>query len=67
MQANVGEAYKYLEDDYDTTLTKLSITQTAYRFGKNILIAILFYNLFLKYIKIRYINRLVSKVFDKII
>ena len=39
MQANVGEAYKYLEDDYDTTLTKLSITQTAYRFGKNILIA----------------------------
>ena len=39
MQANVSEAYKYLEDDYDTTLTKLSITQTAYRYGENILIA----------------------------
>lgn len=39
LQANVGEAYKYLEDDYDTTLTKLSITQTAYRYGKDILIA----------------------------
>lgn len=39
MQANVAEAYKYLEDDYDTTLTKLSVTQTAYRYGENILIA----------------------------
>ena len=39
LQANVGEAYKYLEDDYDTTLTKLSITQTAYKYGKDILIA----------------------------
>lgn len=39
LQANVSEAYKYLEDDYDTTLTKLSITQTAYRYGENILIA----------------------------
>ncbi len=39
LQANVGEAYKYLEDDYDTTLTKLSITQTAYRYGEGILIA----------------------------
>ncbi len=37
LQANVGEAYKYLEDDYDTTLTKLSIT--AYRYGEGILIA----------------------------
>ena len=39
LQANVSEAYKYLEDDYDTTLTKLSITQTAYRYGSDILIA----------------------------
>ena len=39
MQANVSQAYKYLEDDYDTTVTKLSITQTAYRYGQNILIA----------------------------
>lgn len=39
LQANVSEAYKYLEDDYDTTLTKLSITQTAYRYGNDILIA----------------------------
>lgn len=39
LQANVGQAYKYLEDDYDTTLTKLSISQTAYRYGKDILIA----------------------------
>lgn len=39
LQANVSEAYKYLEDDYDTTLTKLSITQTAYRYGEDILIA----------------------------
>lgn len=39
LQADVSKAYKYLEDDYDTTLTKLSITQTAYRYGENILIA----------------------------
>ena len=39
LQANVSEAYKYLEDDYDTTLTKLSITQTAYRYRNDILIA----------------------------
>lgn len=39
LQANVGQAYKYLEDDYETTVNKLSITQTAYKYGKDILIA----------------------------
>ena len=39
MQANVGMAHQYLEDDYQTTLNKLSITQTAYQYGEGMLIA----------------------------
>lgn len=39
MQANVAMAHQYLEDDYQTTLDKLSITQTAYQYGEGILIA----------------------------
>lgn len=39
MQANVAMAYEYLEDDYQTTIEKLSITQSAYKYGEDILIA----------------------------
>lgn len=39
MQANVANAYEFLEDDYQTTLDKLSITQSAYQYGQGILIA----------------------------
>lgn len=39
-QANVTKAYEFLEDSYEETLTKLSITQNAYRYNPYILIAI---------------------------
>lgn len=39
LQANVTQAYEFLEDSYEETLRKLSITQTAYRYNPYILIA----------------------------
>lgn len=39
MQANVPKAHQYLEDDYQTTVDKLSIKQSAYPYGQGILIA----------------------------
>lgn len=39
MSANVREANKYLEDDYQTTKEKMEITKSAYLFGDGILIA----------------------------
>lgn len=39
MQADVREANKYLEDDYQTTVDKLEITRTAYLYGEAVLIA----------------------------
>ena len=38
-QANVTKAYEFLEDSYEETLKKLSITQNAYRYNSYILIA----------------------------
>ena len=38
-QANVTKAYEFLEDSYEETLTKLSITQNAYRYNSYVLIA----------------------------
>lgn len=39
LQANVTLAYEFLEDSYEETLKKLTITQTAYRYHSRILIA----------------------------
>lgn len=39
LQANVTLAYEFLEDSYEETLQKLTITQTAYRYHDTILIA----------------------------
>ena len=39
LQANVAMAYELLEDSYEETLQRLSITQNAYRYNPNILIA----------------------------
>lgn len=39
LQANVTLAYEFLEDSYEETLKKLTITQTAYRYHSHILIA----------------------------
>lgn len=39
MQANVIKAHEYLEDDYETTLKKLSLKQTAYPYHEGIIIA----------------------------
>lgn len=39
-QANVNKAIEYLEDSFDETISRLAITRTAYRFKKNILIAV---------------------------
>lgn len=39
LQANVNQAYEFLEDSYEETLQRLSITQTAYQYNANILIA----------------------------
>lgn len=39
LQANVTQAYSFLEDSYEETLQKLSITQTAYQFNPYMLIA----------------------------
>lgn len=39
LQANVTQAYEFLEDSYDETLKKLSMTQTAYQYNPYILIA----------------------------
>lgn len=39
LQANVPMAYELLEDSYEDTLKRLSITQTAYRYHPQILIA----------------------------
>ncbi len=39
-QANVNQAMQYLEDSFDETIIHYSITRTAYRFKKNILIAV---------------------------
>ena len=40
LQANVIQAYEFLEDSYKETLQKLSITQTAYQYNQFILIAV---------------------------
>ncbi|MCI9092388.1 MAG: DHH family phosphoesterase [Coprobacillus sp.] len=40
LQANVMQAYEFLEDSYKETLQKLSITQTAYQYNSFILIAV---------------------------
>lgn len=40
LQANVTQAYEFLEDSYKETLQKLTITQTAYQFNPFILIAV---------------------------
>lgn len=37
--ANVAKAHRYLEDDYQATKDKLSITEASYKFGEDILIA----------------------------
>lgn len=39
LQANVTQAYEFLEDSYEETLRKLSITQNAYRYNPYILVA----------------------------
>lgn len=39
LQANVSKAYEFLQDDYQTTIDKMNILSTAYRFGNDILIA----------------------------
>lgn len=39
LQANMTLAYEFLEDSYEETLQRLSITQTAYRYNPYILIA----------------------------
>lgn len=39
LQANVNQAYEFLEDSYEETLQRLSITQTAYQYNASILIA----------------------------
>ncbi len=39
MQANVARAYEFLQDDYKTTIEKLSISENCYQFGNDILIA----------------------------
>ncbi len=39
LQANVTQAYSYLEDSYEETLKKLTITQKAYKLYDKILIA----------------------------
>lgn len=36
--ANVAQAHRFLEDDYETTKEKLSITEKAYQYGEGILI-----------------------------
>lgn len=40
LQANVTQAYEFLEDSYKETLQKLTITQTAYQYNPYILIAV---------------------------
>ncbi len=39
LQANVTQAYEFLEDSYEETLQKLSITQSAYQYNPYILVA----------------------------
>ncbi len=39
-QADVNKAIEYLEDSFDETISRISITRSAYRFKNNILIAI---------------------------
>ena len=39
-QANVTQAYEFLEDSYESTLNKISLTANAYRFNDNILIRV---------------------------
>ena len=39
LQADVSLAYQFLEDSYEETLKKLTITQTAYRYHDKLLIA----------------------------
>ncbi|MEE0965458.1 MAG: DHH family phosphoesterase [Bacilli bacterium] len=39
-QANVTQAYEFLEDSYESTLNKISLTANAYRFNDNILISV---------------------------
>lgn len=40
LQANVTLAYEFLEDSYDETLNRLSLTSNAYRYNDEILISI---------------------------
>lgn len=40
LQANVTQAYEFLEDSYKETLQKLTITQNAYQYNPYILIAV---------------------------
>ena len=40
LQANVTQAYEFLEDSYKETLQRLTITQTAYQYNSYILIAV---------------------------
>lgn len=40
LQANVMQAYEFLEDSYQETLLKISVTQAAYQYNPNILIAV---------------------------
>lgn len=39
-QANVPQAYEFLEDSYESTLSKLSLTSNAYRYNDYILISV---------------------------
>lgn len=39
-QANVTQAYEFLEDSYECTLDKISLTANAYRYNENILISV---------------------------
>lgn len=38
-QANVNQAYEFLEDNYEDTLNKISLTANAYRYNDHILIS----------------------------
>lgn len=38
-QANVNQAYEFLEDSYENTLSKISLTANAYRYNDHILIS----------------------------
>lgn len=39
-QANVAQAYEFLEDSYESTLNRISLTANAYRFNDSILISV---------------------------